>query len=145
MAPKKHQKRTDGGSWQNDIGDYHSGAIRRLFNAGSAYAHGRYMIEMSFKHPIMYILWFRWWIPYLLHKDERKMLREAIEFSRKYEYRPYWAEFALHHPVLFLVYLLFQTFIKFLSTPIKIIGGVFKCTTIKENADNPLIKNKFTQ
>jgi hypothetical protein len=93
--------------------------MRGLFDAGSAYLHGRYMIEMSFKHPIMYMLWYRWWVPSLLHEDERKHLRHWMDRSRKCDYRPYWAEFSMHHPIQFIVGLflwrIFQGLIKLTS------------------------------
>ena len=110
--------------------------MRNLFDAGSAYLHGKYMIEMSFKHPIMYLLWYRWWVPSLLHEDERKRLRQWMDRSRRYDYRPYWAEFSLYHPVQFLVGLflwrILQGIVKLATLPVKIIGGLFKRTPKNE-------------
>jgi hypothetical protein len=77
-----------------------------LFRCGCAHKHARYLIEMSRRHPVMYWIWYRWWIPSLLHEDEHEKLDHAMKYCKKFEFRSYWADFALYHPVQFLVFLL---------------------------------------
>ena len=101
----------DDGYRYEDMARYSTGNVRQLFNAGSAYAHALYMVQMSFKHPILYFLWYRWWIPSLLHDSERKHVSLCVREFRKGEYRPYWAEFSLYHPFQFILWLfLFRLF-----------------------------------
>jgi len=92
-----------------------------------------YLKAMSFKHPIMYILFYRWWIPMLLSPQEREYLngkyQEYYEDHLYFE-RPYWVEFSSHHPVqFFLLYLVWLTclgFVKLLTAPVKIVRRMFK-------------------
>ena len=95
----------------DDMAAYRSGHVREVFDVGGAFAHADYMIQMSFKHPILYFLWYRWWAPSLLHESERKHLSFCIHDIRVYDYRPYWAEFSLYHPLQFILFLfLFRLF-----------------------------------
>ena len=121
------------------------------FRCGSAIQHMRYLAEMSRRHPIMYWLWFRWWIPTLLHEDERKRLND---FCIDHEFRPYWADFALYRPVQFLVFLFLrrcvQTFakiyVKLLSAPIKAISRILKVyPSRKDNTDNVRRNDKIVE
>ena len=130
MIPTKYPERTDntGADWTDTFRE------GELFQVGSAKAHADYLIEMKAKHPIMYFLWFRWWIPSLLHDDERKQLDHYIKICRKHRHRSYWAEFAMYHPVQYLLYVLtvlfFQGFIKYLPTPVKVISRLFQSKVI---------------
>ena len=141
---KKYAKRTDHQGADLSRGST-EGQTRRMFEAGTARMHAKYMIEMSFRYPIMYLLWYRWWIPSLLHEDERKRLSEWIDYSRKYEYRPYWAEFSAHHPILFVWVLFILIVVKFLSAPIKIIGRCFKCRSVKNSSEDIEVENVFIE
>jgi hypothetical protein len=85
---------------------YHDIQPGYAFQCGCAHMHARYLIEMSRRHPIMYWVWYRWWIPSLLHEDERRLLDWKLRNCKQFEFRPYWADFALYHPVQFLVFLL---------------------------------------
>ena len=125
------------------------------FRCGSAYAHAGYLIEMSRRHPIMYWLWYRWWIPSLLHEDERKKLVQRIESRLRVDYRPYWADFALYHPIQFLMYLLLRwhvkqmtkLYVKLLSTAIQVVRVMISKRihkSINSKAD-VLGKDKFIQ
>ena len=100
------------------------------FQTGCAGMFAYYMIEMSIRHPIIYILWYRWWTPTLLHEEERVDLDEWIKICRTRYFRPYWVEFSIHHPILYLLYFvvvfLFQRIIKFLTAPVKMISRIFK-------------------
>lgn len=147
MIPIKHQKRpegTTGADLTRGREKHHTG---EYFNNGAACAYARYMIEMSFKHPIMYLLFFHWWIPSLLHKDEydgldprwRPGIKTWVKQLRKTDYKPYWAEFSLYHPIQFLVFLLairiFQGIVKFLTGFIKVISR-FQSTAFKNSSTN---------
>ena len=107
-----------------------------------------YMIEMSFRHPIMYFLWYRWWIPTLMSEEYRKDFPTYMK-NRREIYVSYWAGFAQYHPVLFLWYalpvLFFQGTIKFFSASIKVIGRFFKSPITKERFDDVLIDEKFVE
>jgi hypothetical protein len=110
-----------------DIHDYHNGHIYRAFYMGSGYAHARYLADMMFRHPVMYYLWYRWWIPSLLQEEERTILYNQIDVCRV-NYRPYWIEFSLYHPVLFFLWVLaFQVFVKFPTFAIKKICRICNC------------------
>ena len=89
------------------------------FYDGNGAEHAHYLIEMSFKRPIMYLLFYRWWVPGLLSAVERKRL-EQYDFSMLR--RSYWAEFSLYHPVQFMLLLFahraFQFCVKFLIKPL---------------------------
>ena len=97
----------------------------------------------------MYVLWFRWWIPTLLHEDERKELNHYIKISQKMKYRSFWAEFSMHHPIQFLLYyfsvFLLQGFAKFLAVPIKMIGGFAKSPITKNGVDDVLLDEKLIE
>ena len=101
-----------------------------VFREGSGVGHACYLTEMSFKHPIMYFCFYRWWIPTLLTPNERRAFDELYQWRHRDFYRPYWAEFSSHHPVqfllLFIVFVLFQSFIKLLTAPVKAVHRVFK-------------------
>jgi len=104
----------------------HDGNLARtLFDMGSAYLHAYYMVEISFRHPVMYFLFYRWWIPFFLHKEEQKKVDKFIRYIRSVYFRPYWAEFALYHPVQYclfwIVLSLFEFIIKLFAVPVKII------------------------
>jgi hypothetical protein len=118
---------------------YHKGYRSMVFHCGSAYAHAHYLIKMSFRHPIMYFLWYRWWIPFLLQEDERNVLPQHIKTLRKEDYGPYWSEFSIHHPVQYLLFLLFilcfQFLIQLLTTPVKIILRF--CNFYRKNLTSP--------
>jgi len=126
-------------------GEYSAG---HKFRCGSAFRHVKYLIEMSRRHPIMYWIWYRWWIPSLLHADERKKLDN---FTLEHEFRPYWADFALYHPVQFLVFLflrqVFQAFVKPLTSFVKIVGThrLWKFHVAKDGTDDMLIKDKLVE
>jgi hypothetical protein len=124
MIPTKYPKRPEGSSDRTHSEDYAddlNGDVRKVFDKGSAYKHAQYMVEMSFRHPIMYVLWYMWAIPLLLDEDEKPFLHKWIKYHRTRAFRPYWAEFALYHPVLFCLYwiggIFFQFLIKLLTTP----------------------------
>jgi len=127
--------------------------IGKLFQNGSAYAHVRYMIEMSRRHPVLYWIWYRWWIPSLLHEDERKRLDHWRTLCLKYEFRPYWADFALYHPVQFLMFLLlWRTLrikliiefpVKLFTIAIKKIGRIGRDRCTKDSTDYMRTKDKL--
>jgi len=155
MIPSKYPKRTDHNTadWTTHWRD------GELFQVGSARAHADYLIEMKARSPVMYFLWYRWWIPSLLHEEERVQLEDYLNCCRRIRHRSYWAAFSLHHPVLFLLYFLFifffQITVKFLTAPIKVIGRFFKSqwTSSKsgealysrEGVDNTLAEDKFIE
>lgn len=101
------------------------------FQDGSGACHAYYLREMSYKHPVLYYLFYRWWVPMLLTPDERMVFDERK--SDEWE-RPYWAEFSLHHPVQFMLLIVvcraFQFFskggIKLLTAPVKLIRRLFE-------------------
>jgi hypothetical protein len=97
-----------------------------IFWKGSSYAHAAYLVDMRLKHPILYFLWYRWWVMWLLHEDELRSLTEHMQYIHQKKYNPTWVYFSGEHPVLFLFYLLFhftfQTMVKFFSTPRKIVN-----------------------
>jgi len=134
----------------NDSGNsqYRGG---RLFRMGVAIMHAQYMIEMSRKHPIMYWLWYRWWVPSLLHEDERKRLDSWQKVLLEFKYNPYWADFSMYHPVQFLVFLLLRNACKFfvnsLTTPIKIIGRLSwtKNTVLSKEINNLRVKDELVE
>jgi hypothetical protein len=148
----KYPKRQKGCYWGTDCGraEIEPGV---LFQEGSAYMHAPYLLEMKAKHPIMYWLWYRWWIPSLLQPDEREQLKCSLVYYRRFKFRPYWADFALYHPVQFLVYLLLVHTIqstsnickKLFSTPVQIVFGSLKISAPKNGVDNILDENIFVE
>ena len=73
--------------------------MREMFDSGIAIVHAHYMVEMCFRHPVMYFLFYRWWMLWFLHENERKYIGKYIKRIRA-ERLPCWAEFALYHPIM---------------------------------------------
>ena len=98
--------------------------IREMFDSGIAIVHADYMVEMSFRHPVMYFLFYRWWILMFLHENQRKYIGKYIKRIRS-KRLPYWAEFSLYHPIQYclfwIVISLFEFVVKLFTAPIKII------------------------
>ena len=98
---------------------------RKMFDLGSSFMHAYYLVEMSFRHPIMYFLFYRWWIPLFLLEEQKENFGERIKHIRSTYFRPYWAEFSLRHPVQYclfwIVFFLFEFIVKLFTAPIKII------------------------
>ena len=119
------------------------------FSTGDAWRHACYLVEMKASHPIMYFLWFRWWIPTLLHEDEREKLDHYVKVCSQTTYRSFWAEFSMHHPVQFLLYylavFLFQRLIKFLTAPVKMINRTVKPQSTKNGFGDVLIEDKLVK
>jgi len=122
-----------------------------LFREGSAMMHAKYLVEMEARHPIMYWCWYRWWISFLLQPNERKYLAGWMKYYRQYKFSPYWADFALYHPVQFLVFLFLFTYtmqpiikvgMKLFLTAIQVIGGVLGFDFSKNSVDNWLSARK---
>jgi hypothetical protein len=130
---------------------YDDPVIGRRFRCGSASAHAQYLIEMSRQHPIMYWIWYRWWLPLLLHEDEYVYLSGYVKRFVREKYRPYWADFALYHPIQFVVFLFlryaFHAIKKFMSFLIKIVGSrlVKLRTAAKEDVNEVLINDEFVE
>jgi len=82
-----------------------------------------YLFEFSLKHPVMWLLFYRWWFLFSTPKELRKYIPRLIRLKKPYNLS--WPTFAMHHPVLFFAWLLlytpFQFFVKALTAPIKII------------------------
>jgi hypothetical protein len=118
---------------ENDHIYHHNIQPGDAFRCGCARMHARYLTEMSRRHPVMYWGWYRWWIPSLLHEDEYKELDHWLKYYRNFEFRPYWADFALYHPVQFLVYLLLMKTMKFVAkTHIKFLTTVVKAVKLSK-------------
>ena len=123
-----------------------------MFNEGYITLHARYLIEMSFKHPIMYVLWYRWWIVSLIHKDDRTGFELRLKTYRSY-YRPYWAEFSSHHPIQYVIFLLLhllvlQTAVKLLTSLVKIVSRFLEqcvCCFTKKTLDQTAVDNEFVE
>jgi hypothetical protein len=94
---------------------------QRDLYVGEVWAVAKYMVELKLRHPVMYCLFYRWWIPSLLPKNARKLLPYAIHATQQINFLPFWAEFAKYHPVLFAFVFFFQFVVQFLTTPIKTI------------------------
>ena len=148
MIPKKYPKRTDHATadWTSSWRD------GELFQVGSAKAHADYLIEMRAKSPITYFLFYRWWIPTLLHEDERKCLDSYMKCCARVRHRSFWADFSLHHPVLYLLYwlfvFLFQMLVKLLTSPVKVITvlcRIQKTPISKNTIENVLFDDKFVE
>ena len=92
---------------------------RECFDAGAAKTYARWMVELSFKRPLAYFLWYRWYIPMRLTPAAREELPHIIKYLREGHYLPFWAECAHYHPILTAIYLLFQSCVSFLSAKIK--------------------------
>jgi hypothetical protein len=122
----------------------------RRFVYGSAAAHAKYLIEMSRRHPIMYWCWYRHWMLSLLHEEEHKKIDQCMKKYLDYDYRPFWADFALYHPIQFLVFLfvrnIFQLMKKFTSFLVNVVRNRFvKFFTAKDVLDDALIDDKTRQ
>jgi hypothetical protein len=105
------------------VNDSFSGRPAFLFADGNVYVYAVYLVRMQYKHPIWYQLWYRWWVPHLLHKEERVNLTTAIEFAKLSRPQPFWADFSLCHPFLFFLLLFFQTLVKFFTAPRKTVDN----------------------
>jgi len=146
MIPTKYLKSDKA---RNGWGCYHSHDDGEAFRHGSAKLHADYLTEMKARHPIMYFCWYRWWIPTLLHEDERKDLDHYMHVCRQYRHRPFWAEFSMFHPVQYLLFflsaLLFQSAIKCLTAPIKVFKRVFPPPVTEDGLKNVLLNQELVE
>ena len=101
------------------------------------------MHEMRVRHPIAYYLWYKWWLPTLLTKEERERLPHA--WNESHVVSEYWTQFALYHPFSYLVVLLFQVVIKHVTTQVKLVGSFFKPPLPKDRIDDVLFEEKFVE
>ena len=94
--------------------------LEHMASVGSLVA---YSLEMSFRHPILYFLFYRWWVRLGCPPKYRPLLIGEYYYQRTYRYRTYWTEFSLYHPVQYMLLLfvvtVFKFLIKCLTAPIK--------------------------
>ena len=95
-----------------------------------------YMQDMWLRHPIMYILFYRWWLLYSLPVHIRWFLVLPSAMTGRYSnFMPQWATFALYHPILFVFWLLFysgfQLVVKCLTAPIQIFRALKPKNTVE--------------
>jgi len=94
------------------------------FSDGNGAEHAHYLYDLCFRHPIMYYLFYRWWVPSLLVPEERARFDEILYHMWRIQwiYTPHWAEFAKYHPVQFMLLLLghrvWRLFRRFTVVPI---------------------------
>ena len=85
-----------------------------------------YMFDFCLRHPIMYMLFYRWWFIRSAPKEMQKYLPRLLRIRRRHG--GWWHEFAAYHPILFLLwlslYLAFQVGVKVLSAPVKAIRSL---------------------
>ena len=80
-----------------DVEEHHfqSGIyIREMFDSGIAIVHAHYMVEMSFRHPVMYFLFYRWWVLWFLHENQRKYIGAPLIIPFYASYSPRQASFS---------------------------------------------------
>lgn len=108
------------------------------FEQGHPAAYAKYVVEMSFRHPIMYLLLYRWWTRSLLHEEDRQTFDRLLVHYRGETFSPYWTKFSLYHPVQFAIFLffdrLFQLCVKVLTAFIKPINRIKYC--FRQNSPN---------
>ena len=108
-----------------------------------------YMGEMRFRHPIMYYLWYRWWLMRLVPPKCVPYVKKSMcERNINGRYRVYWAAFALHHPVLFFLWtvfrVVFQFVVKLFTLPIKVVLAL-KSQIVVIGFDNTRAKDELAQ
>lgn len=90
--------------------------------------YAAYISAFRLRHPIMYFLWYRWWLFRFTSPELRQHLAESTHDWKRPFYcftgpRNYWAAFAMYHPVVFLVRLLwltcYQFFVQLFSAPVE--------------------------
>jgi len=105
------------------------------FHEGSGFICAEFLREMSVRHPIMYLLFYRWWIPMQLSPEEREEFDRVREVNR-YKYTAYWMEFALYHPVQFVllrpIWIAFQPCVKLFAAPIEVVKRMFRRVRVPE-------------
>ena len=97
-----------------------------LFHRMQDVRYTQYMLDFCLRHPIMYMLFYRWWFIRSAPKVMRKYIPKLVCAQRKQ--CGWWDKFALYHPVLFLLWLtfyaVFQVCVKALSAPVKVIRSM---------------------
>ena len=104
------------------------------FCDGCGARHADYLYEMSYRRPIMALLFYRWWIPTLLTPFDREIFNRRCRDSCQGDGRPYWVMFSLYHPVQFMlllfvrrVFVFFKKLaVKLLAAPVKAMRWLFK-------------------
>jgi len=82
-------------------------------------SYAKYMVDFSIRHPIMYFLFYRWWLFYSMRGESREQLTKWIKHWRTcYPHvghfrMSFWAAFALYHPVLVLLWIMFRSVLQF--------------------------------
>ena len=114
---------------------------------GMTHTLAKQMLTLWYSHPIIYLLWYRWWIPSLLHEDDRENLIYILGGDQITA--PYWVEFSKFHPVQFVAILLliirpYQIVVKCFTTIVKKVNRIFKHLSTKNGTSNPPIDNEFT-
>ena len=126
-APLREDTRKD------EIPDLFSAS--RLWHRWTEGQYVLYLIDFQIRNPVMWYLFYRWWFFFSLPSEFRNCLPLAMRAKRRcligrYIPFPYWTIFARHHPVLFLLWLvfygiLFQFFVKALTAPVKAIKALW--------------------
>ena len=87
-----------------------------------------YLADFSFRHPVMWFLFYRWWFLLAMPKELRAPLIRLVRSrtQNKSYIRPYrWQVVLLHNPVLFLVWIVlfsgFKFLVKFLTSSSRVI------------------------
>jgi len=102
-------------------------SAKRLFGKMRENRYVSYMIEFRAKNPIMYAVFYRWWLVRGAPKPIQEHIPRIVRVGGAYASR--WPDFAMHHPVLFFLWLIlfasFQFFVKLLTAPIQTIFSYF--------------------
>jgi len=82
-----------------------------------------YMLDFKVRHPIMWLLWYRWWLLYSLPKELRQERMAQLRYCCLTH--RFGMEFAIQHPILSLVWMLiypiFKLVVKLFTAPVKAI------------------------
>jgi hypothetical protein len=87
----------------------------------------QYLRDFRVRHPIMYLLFYRWWIIYRMPRKEavNQTFEQAFATEMKYNdgsagcdgliKMAFWARFALFYPITVFLWIVFRTVCKFLE------------------------------
>jgi len=110
-------------------------AQKQIELQGGVGAHLFFMRDMLFRHPVMYFLFYRWWLLRSLPDqgillpgcdDTTGTIKQYFDYYKNttkdppsvydyYQSLPIWARFAIYHPIFVLLWIAFRTVCKFLE------------------------------
>ena len=103
------------------------------------------IIDFKLRHPLLYLLGFKSWFIRGLPVEDREHILARLKTDACVNKLLYKYRFVNYHPILFILWSVFQFTVKQLSAPIKKISSTERSRLRAESADKRAVDNKLTQ